>query len=199
MHTLTFAELRRVNVARCTEGWKHPLDSWTEADWLVAIGGEVGEALNVIKKLNRERDGIIGNSKPASALLDDLADELADGVIYCHLFLASLEGAPRLSHRPDLLSFEAFAEFNRTRFPDPATLPASEWGTVMLQSVGSACAAEDYDRLVLSVRLIVGAAEQLATALGINLGAAVVGKFNATSAKHGFPHRLGMQVEEGAL
>ena len=41
------------------------------------LGGEVGEALNVVKKLERERLGIRGSR----ATVDQLAEELADVVI----------------------------------------------------------------------------------------------------------------------
>ena len=51
------------------------------------LGGEAGEAQNVIKKLERERMGIRGSR----ATVDDLADELADVVICCDL-IASAEG-----------------------------------------------------------------------------------------------------------
>jgi len=198
MSALTFAELRRINVARCTEAWKHPLDSWTIADWLVAIGGEAGEALNLVKKLNRERDGIIGNSKAASDLLDDLADELADGVIYADLTLARLDAS--LSPRQDIVSFGSFAEFNRSRFPyGDEGANASTWGLVILEALGMAARAETEERLALSLRLVVGAMDLLAQSMNIDLGAAVSAKFNATSIKHGFPHRLGAEVGEAAL
>lgn len=45
------------------------------------LGGEVGEAQNVIKKLERERHGWRGST----ATIDDLADELADAVIVIDL------------------------------------------------------------------------------------------------------------------
>lgn len=45
------------------------------------LGGEAGEALNVIKKLERERLGIKGSR----ASVDDLAEELADVIICCDL------------------------------------------------------------------------------------------------------------------
>lgn len=51
------------------------------------LGGEVGEALNVIKKLERERLGIKGSR----ATLEDLAEELAD-VIICADLIAMSEG-----------------------------------------------------------------------------------------------------------
>lgn len=38
----------------------HPsgLESWSLSDWATALAGEVGELCNVIKKMNRERDGL---------------------------------------------------------------------------------------------------------------------------------------------
>lgn len=75
------------------------------------LGGEVGEALNVVKKLERERRGMVGSR----ATVVQLADELAD-VVIC--------------------------------------------------------------------------TDNLAARFGIDLGAAVVNKFNASSEKNGFPHRM---------
>lgn len=51
------------------------------------LGGECGEAQNVIKKLERERLGIRGSR----ATLDDLAQELAD-VVICADLIAMAEG-----------------------------------------------------------------------------------------------------------
>lgn len=80
------------NVARCTapNGFNHPLDSWSIRDWLVATMGELGEAANVLKKLNRVRDGIPGNAVKPEILRDMLADELADTYIYIDLTCRSL-------------------------------------------------------------------------------------------------------------
>lgn len=75
------------NVARCTakNGFNHPLDSWSLSDWMVATMGELGEAANVLKKLNRVRDGIPGNSETPEQLKQMFADELADTYIYLDL------------------------------------------------------------------------------------------------------------------
>ena len=87
---LTFRELRDVSASRCAR-W-HPVSAWSLSDWGVAMGGEAGEALNVIKKLNRIRDGIVGNKGlTEEALLHKLAEELADTVIYADL-LATAAG-----------------------------------------------------------------------------------------------------------
>lgn len=79
MSDLGFAEFRKKNVERCVAAF-HPIDAWTPADWAVAAAGELGEALNIIKKMRR--------GDLALADLPDrrkLALELADAVTYIDL------------------------------------------------------------------------------------------------------------------
>lgn len=102
---LTFAELRDANLRRCARWHPRGLSEWSLSDWGVATAGELGEALNVVKKLNRERDGIVGNTESADQLRSQLADEIADTLIYLDIFAAS-EGI-------DLAAAVA-AKFNRT-------------------------------------------------------------------------------------
>ena len=80
----TFSER---NLERCQSksGFNHALSSWTLSDWMTATTGEVGEAANIIKKLNRVRDGIPGNKETEQELRDALADEIADVAIYLDL------------------------------------------------------------------------------------------------------------------
>lgn len=75
------------NLTRCEAptGFSHPLQSWTASDWMVAVVGELGEAANVLKKLNRVRDGIVGNAETPECLSCMLADEIADAYIYLDL------------------------------------------------------------------------------------------------------------------
>ena len=75
------------NRRRCEapDGFNHPLPSWSLSDWMTALTGEVGEAANVVKKLNRVRDGIPGNKLTPTELRAKLADELADSFIYLDL------------------------------------------------------------------------------------------------------------------
>lgn len=76
-----------VNKQRCEspEGFDHKLDSWSLSDWFTAVVGELGEAANVAKKLNRYRDGIPGNDESEQLLREKLARELADTFIYLDL------------------------------------------------------------------------------------------------------------------
>ncbi len=106
---LSFSLLRAANDAR-NQAWSNGQKVGLAFRGL-ELGGEVGEALNVAKKLERDAHGWRGSK----ASLHDLADELAD-VIIC--------------------------------------------------------------------------ADNMAMEAGIDLGAAVIHKFNVTSEKNGFPHRL---------
>lgn len=76
---MSFDRLRAANQKRQKE-WDRE-DKITLTYRGTELGGEVGEALNVIKKLERERLGIKGSR----ATLEDLAEELADVIICCDL------------------------------------------------------------------------------------------------------------------
>ena len=82
----TFSERNR---ARCESpnGFNHKLDSWSLSDWMTATLGELGEAANIVKKLNRVRDGIPGNVETEDELWAMLVDELADAAIYLDLLV----------------------------------------------------------------------------------------------------------------
>lgn len=71
---LRFDDLREVNTKRCGEAF-HPLDDWSPTDWATAMGGECGEAQNLIKKARR------GEAIDP----EDIGRELADLVIYTDL------------------------------------------------------------------------------------------------------------------
>ena len=83
----------QINLARCTspQGFNHKLEAWSTSDWFTAVMGELGEAANIAKKLNRVRDGVPGNKETASELREKLRRELADTDIYLDL-LAQQEG-----------------------------------------------------------------------------------------------------------
>ena len=86
--TWTLADLRTANAARQIE-WcaGHETQKDDLSFRAMELGGEVGEALNVAKKLVRERNGWRGSR----ATVQDLGDELAD-VIICTDLVALAEG-----------------------------------------------------------------------------------------------------------
>ena len=77
----------KVNRMRCEHpsGFNHLLHSWSLSDWMTATLGELGEAANVLKKLNRVRDGIPGNDETEDELKMKFSRELADAFIYLDL------------------------------------------------------------------------------------------------------------------
>jgi NTP pyrophosphatase (non-canonical NTP hydrolase) len=72
------------------DGFNHKLKSWSTSDWFTAVMGELGEAANVAKKLNRVRDGIRGNKESAEILRAKLRKELGDVFVYLDLLCQSL-------------------------------------------------------------------------------------------------------------
>lgn len=87
--SLDFDTLRQANISRCARWHPRGLNEWSLSDWACATGGELGEAMNIVKKLNRERDGIAGNTLTEEELRRELADELADVAIYLDIWAAS--------------------------------------------------------------------------------------------------------------
>lgn len=84
---MTFHEFSEMNRRRCEapNGFNHKLSDWSLSDWITAAVGEFGEAANVAKKLNRVRDGILGNRDTADELRRKFKSELADTFIYLDL------------------------------------------------------------------------------------------------------------------
>lgn len=84
MNVRSFSEINR---ERCESpyGFNHKLSAWSLSDWMVALTGEVGEAANVLKKLNRLRDGVPGNKQTEELLQAHFARELADAFVYLDL------------------------------------------------------------------------------------------------------------------
>lgn len=86
-----FTEFSNINRRRCEsgDGFNHALNSWSLSDWITATVGELGEAANVAKKLNRIRDGIPGNKQTEPELREMLRREIADAFIYLDLLAQS--------------------------------------------------------------------------------------------------------------
>jgi NTP pyrophosphatase (non-canonical NTP hydrolase) len=84
---MEFSHFSAINRERCESpsGFNHALDSWSLSDWMTATIGEAGEAANIVKKLNRVRDGIPGNTDAPEKLKQMLQDEIADTFIYLDL------------------------------------------------------------------------------------------------------------------
>jgi NTP pyrophosphatase (non-canonical NTP hydrolase) len=186
---MNLAEFSRENLARCTSpsGFNHPLEMWSEADWLCALVGEIGEAANVVKKLNRIRDGII-NKETADELKAALSDELAD--VFCYLDLSIQAGGALLG---DMLhSLDLDREFSSGAMVYYAIIgrenaDASEFVRSLAMWAGNLCDRnQDIFSTEQSARAIVHALAALAVFYEIDLSAAIRTKFDKVSAKIGY-------------
>ena len=84
---LTFKEFSSANKKRCEDVF-HPINSWKLNDWAIALIGEFGEAMNILKKIKRVNDGTDPLSD-LNALYPALMEEIADIVTYADLLLTS--------------------------------------------------------------------------------------------------------------
>lgn len=91
--SMTFKKFSEANRTRCESpfGFNHNLDDWSTSDWFVALMGEIGEAANVAKKMNRNRDGIPGNKENPIELEHKFRKEIGDAFVYLDL-LAQAHG-----------------------------------------------------------------------------------------------------------
>jgi hypothetical protein len=193
MTALTFCALRRANAARCEGGFNHRLGDWSPADWMVAIGGEVGEALNLVKKLNRERDGIKGNTLSRADLVQRLGSEISDAVIYVDLTLASFDLELFGELREPANFDQLMAMARRGLQVNPLGFSMSQAGEGILRGLGKlATATYQRDRMAVAgtAATLVLELAGLAELAGIDLGPALVATFNATSDKIGWQPRL---------
>lgn len=178
MPSLRFTHLRRVSTARKVS---LQTDDRSPHDWMNGLRSEVGKVCDVLDEFKRESDG---NGKEAAALTADLADALAGVVIHLDDVLASL--------KLPLAPFGA-QTFDAMRFG--AGLDADERGPRDALRVGQRLlhglegVADTGHFLDFAIRVLL-ALDEIAYCYRIDLGDAVVRKFNATSEKHGMPHRL---------
>lgn len=204
MSILTLAYLRQVNVARCTQGFRHSLASWSLDDWMTATGGELGEAMNVAKKLNRVRDGLVGNSEPAAVLRVKFGDELADTVLYTDLMAAS-EGLPLAEDAhcfADLLQANEIQPYLRETTSRhlniafrslahvSAALESAAWYNDLSKGADTEARQHHLETASAYFHETLTRLAAAAHTHGLDLGHCVIIKFNATSEKLKMPHRL---------
>ena len=119
---LTFKNLRIANVERCEHSFGNKIEEWSPTDWGCALAGEAGELCNKLKKMRR------GESVP----LKDVADEIADTVIYCDLLAerlginldeAVISKFNEVTHRRGLFPMVLLTEQGCPHIdPDPSTV-----------------------------------------------------------------------------
>lgn len=150
------------------------------------LGGETGEACNLLKKLDREERLQITGSRTTN---DDLADEIADVAICLDLCALHIGlDARRITNKAETLVLQE-AEFEASlstlgnvlfvrvgRFIDKADLGGSADTTV--QELEARAAMAWASLLVIAIRR------------GFNLDMAIANKFNMTSRKIGLQTTL---------
>ena len=89
--------LRELSVERC-ERYFFPLNAWSVLEWAGAAAGEAGETANVAKKMRRydvqvargtNSKAVKGDAAKRAKRREQLAEEVADTVIYLDLLCAS--------------------------------------------------------------------------------------------------------------
>ncbi len=198
--TLTMLALREANHTRHVRYYRPGQAPWTMDDWMVAIGGEAGEALNLVKKINRDRQRMSGNFGISfEALRDQLGDELADVVIYLDVIADELRSGPLGStHAYWIGDFDALRRSTRdsVSFADPDLRRLSQWGRQLLKHLGRMAEDEAQvspQRMAQLCEWVLKDCDTIAYNAGIDLGRSVAAKFNATSEKLGFPERLALE------
>lgn len=85
--SLSFEHFSNANRERCEapDGFRHKVSGWSEAEWLAAATGEMGEVAHVVKAMLRKRDGLISNTLSDEELQNMLGEEIADTIIYLDL------------------------------------------------------------------------------------------------------------------
>ena len=89
----TFTEhVYDTSIKRCLEGYNQEIEDWSNQQWFNALGGEIGEFTNVVKKINRHVNGYAGNDEGSGMALytDMLKKEAADIYLYLVLCQASM-------------------------------------------------------------------------------------------------------------
>ncbi len=176
------ASLRSLSSTRVVRWHPGGIVDWSHEEWATAVIGELGEAMNVVKKLNRDADGIVGNDEDRPTLIVRLGEELADLLIYFDLFVHrtgnhTLTGAT--VHIATNLRDEPLTR--KSMYDDQLAWHFCE---VMFRALSSA-APVYIAPAVVEMFLF-------ADRYGIDLFTATCEKFNRTSEKYGFPERLSL-------
>lgn len=174
----TFDALRPVSMSRVVRWHPGGVTDWTRNQWAVAVIGELGEAMNIVKKLNRDADGIVGNTVSRAELIMSLGEELADVLIYLDLH------AYRIGYPAFGKAIRIASSFVVDRMALPQPDPASDIAWNVSREIMSALENGDiYTRAIATVAA-------LAIKFDIDLSDEIADKFDKVSIKHGFPERL---------
>lgn len=84
--------MRATSVERSKKWHLNGAIHWNPMEWACAMAGEAGEVCDAAKKLARLDSGMVQNNGPASReqAIQDVADEIADTILYLDLLAAEL-------------------------------------------------------------------------------------------------------------
>lgn len=94
---LTFSEVSVLSISRGNRWHKGGIETWSIADWAVAMAGEAGEVCNAVKKLRRVEDELANLNEPGRQLstrneaVAKIGEECADVLLYLFLVVARLK------------------------------------------------------------------------------------------------------------
>jgi NTP pyrophosphatase (non-canonical NTP hydrolase) len=169
--------LRAANYNR-NEEWANKERPFSLIFWANELAGEVGEACNILKKLDREFNYNVRGSR---ATLPALSEELADIIICADL----LGMAAQINYRDDLC------------WPKPGSMAGRDYstlGAMLARDVGRACGVvllRDHTSILQSVlHELIFDTKTVAGKLGIDLEHWTRTKFNMTSEKMGLKTKL---------
>lgn len=140
--------------------------------------GEIGEACNVIKKLHRQEAGAPGSRDT----IEHLGEEIADGIICSRNLCIKLGYGSDIFLPEDVSITQTFENL-------------SDYGNFLGAVVGRICGYisfhDDPERIGLQLSVLVTVLKRLAEFAGIpNIEEVTIKKWNETSIKNGFPHRI---------
>lgn len=183
MTTLTFKTLCQANLLRLPTfrnskgeiAHSEPDGSdWDLEDWMVALSGEVGELMNLMKKLRR-------NDFTLEEKRKDIGKELADCVIYLDILAYQIRPDDSLfpNRKDNFYSEDVF--LNEIEIPKICNKMIKYLGSL---SKRIDCEPEKHTyELVNSYRMLFHTINSLSRKLDIDLGQAVIDKFNKVSTR----------------
>lgn len=209
MTPLTFADLRLANIGRSVLGRR--LEYYSLPEMTIAVGGAVGDILNSVARLHGLRLRLKSRVN-ADQLRDRFADGLADSVIYLDLLLARAglgpfyENAVFDTRTFDDLRAATIKDFsNSTQDRDLSLLGCQlldglEYlAQVSLADLGATNGQNTSTKpsgksralgIIDASHIFLDRLDDFGFVAGIDLGAAVVAKFNSSSEKYGLTQRL---------
>lgn len=169
METISYKTLREANIAARQAEWDIGDVKLSDSFRLCELAGEVGEACNILKKIERENLGLVGSRATPAQLID----ELCDIVICCDLALLG-RGHPPVGNVSIGMYDKSLTEFGQT----------------LAMLVGKICDPEQERSFQFWIGQLAANCLLIAFNSGHDLFGALKEKFNATSEARGLRTRL---------